>query len=361
MIEIEESQVAIGVRTDLDLDDVTEHRFAARVLEHGIAHVASFQWSVEGTSIDAVVADATSTVHGRWAETALLELEPYLGTPCLVYVYLQRGRLYGRAASDERDALGAAEEWVRERFPAAEPAEELRIPIRFWSSGGRGATASSRSIDVSSWDAVAANYPRATRSALGALMAGFRPASGGQLLLWHGPPGTGKTHALRALGWEWRGWCDLHYVTDPEYFFGASTYMLDVLLREDDDDDEDGSRWRLLVLEDTGELLAADAKERTGQGLSRLLNVVDGIIGQGLRVLVLVTTNEALRTLHPAVARPGRCASRIEFVPFPADEAAAWLRAAGREDARSAATLAELYALAEGVEMPERPPFGFVT
>jgi len=360
MIEIDATQVAIGVRTDLDLDDVTEHRFAARVLEHGIAHVASFEWSVEGVSIEAVLADAISTVHGRWGETALLELEPYLDTPCLVYLHLHRGRLHGRAASDERDALGAAEEWVRERLPVAEPAEALRIAIRFWSSGGRGATSSSRSIDVPRWDAVAGNYPRATRSALAALMTRFRPASGGQLLLWHGPPGTGKTHALRALGWEWRAWCDLHYVTDPECFFGASAYMLDVLLREAEED-ADASRWRLLVLEDTGELLAADAKERTGQGLSRLLNVVDGIIGQGLRVLVLVTTNEALRTLHPAVARPGRCASRIEFGPFPADEAAEWLSAAGRGGAPCAATLAELYALAEGVDVPERRPFGFVT
>ena len=41
--------------------------------------------------------------------------------------------------------------------------------------------------------------------------------------------------------------------------------------------------------EDTGELLSADARERSGQGLSRFLNVVDGLIGQGLRVLVLVT------------------------------------------------------------------------
>jgi hypothetical protein len=54
---------------------------------------------------------------------------------------------------------------------------------------------------------------------------------------------------------------------------------------------------------------AADAKEQAGQGLSRFLNVVDSIIGQGLRVLILVTTNEPLRRLHPAVSRPGRCAA----------------------------------------------------
>ena len=48
---------------------------------------------------------------------------------------------------------------------------------------------------------------------------------------------------------------------------------------------------------------------------------------QGLRVLVLVTTNEPLRVIHPAVKRPGRCVAQVEFTAFPPDEADAWLRA----------------------------------
>ena len=80
-----------------------------------------------------------------------------------------------------------------------------------------------------------------------------------------------------------------------------------VILGDEDANEDNESKWRILILEDTGELLAADAKAQAGQGLSRLLNVVDGIIGQGLRVLVLVTTNDELHQLHPAVARPGRC------------------------------------------------------
>ena len=66
-------------------------------------------------------------------------------------------------------------------------------------------------------------------------------------------------------------------------------------------ENEDGLEkpWRLLVLEDTGELLSADARDRAGQGLSRFLNVVDGLIGQGLRVLVLVTTNERSESSIP--------------------------------------------------------------
>ena len=102
-------------------------------------------------------------------------------------------------------------------------------------SGRRARTApvsSTRKIDVPTWDEVAANYPLAVRERIAGLVgAEFQPGLGGRLLLWHGVPGTGKTYALRALGWEWRSWCDFHYVTDPETFFGSSpAYMLDVLL-----------------------------------------------------------------------------------------------------------------------------------
>jgi len=54
-------------------------------------------------------------------------------------------------------------------------------------------------------------------------------------------------------------------------------------------------------------MMGADAKSQVGQGLSRLLNVSDGILGQGTKIMILVTTNENLGKLNPAVMRPGRC------------------------------------------------------
>src|SRR5206468_2489690 len=79
----------------------------------------------------------------------------------------------------------------------------------------------------------------------------------GRLLLWHGAPGTGKTSAVKALAWEWREWCEGHCVVDPESLLGGMpTYLmhvLDGLAEEIEDGDE---KWRLLLLEGTGELLA---------------------------------------------------------------------------------------------------------
>jgi hypothetical protein len=260
-----------------------------------------------------------------------------------------------------------------------------------------------RKIAVPEWGEIRENYAAATQAGLDAIMRDFRPAHGGQLVLWHGDAGTGKTFALRALAWEWREWCQIHYVVDPDTFFGEhADYLMTVLMQsggidshigmlmamhggggvgqymsvssavtgdvdfdEVDDVDDDGSglgrrgapHWRLLVLEDTGELLRPDAKSIIGQGLSRFLNVVDGLIGQGLRVLVLVTTNERIDTLHPAVARPGRCAANIEFEPLGQEEARHWLGSRGlAAEPSSERVLASLYAELEGRDVGAPPP-----
>jgi SpoVK/Ycf46/Vps4 family AAA+-type ATPase len=106
---------------------------------------------------------------------------------------------------------------------------------------------------------------------------------------------------------------------------------------------EDDKRWHLLVLEDCDELLHADAKARVGQGLSRLLNLTDGMVGQGLRVVVCITTNEPLARLHPAIRRPGRCLAEIEVPRLDRTAASAWLDGAASWSATSA-SLAELFA-----------------
>jgi hypothetical protein len=215
-----------------------------------------------------------------------------------------------------------------------------RVPIGFWHRNGRrGPCRSTRNVSAESWPDIKRNYASVAAAALGKLMA-ITPADlSGQLLLLYGPPGTGKTTALRALAREWLPWCETDCVLDPETLFAEPGYLLEVALG--DDEDETG-RWRLLLLEDCDELIGGEAKRASGQALSRLLNLTDGLLGQGRRILVAITTNEDVRTLHPAVVRPGRCLAQIEVGPFPQAEAAGWLGSA--DGVRSAMTLAELYA-----------------
>jgi hypothetical protein len=256
-----------------------------------------------------------------------------------------------------------AEDWqaLRELIPAEpEPAQDV-IELTFWMHSDRGPQSITRRIETPSWDEICGNYTSDVQRHISPLMGEFRPTSGGQLLLWHGVPGTVKTYAIRALLREWKSWCLPSYITDPEEFFGRSAYMLKVLLGFDQYDDDE--KWRLLILEDAGELMSSDARQRTGQGLSRLLNVTDGLIGQGLRVIVLITTNEELGHLHPAVTRPGRCASEVGFKPLSEIEAAEWMRSRGDQRvAASSATIAELFAQLESdrrLKSSQRQKVGF--
>jgi hypothetical protein len=259
-----------------------------------------------------------------------------------------------RVAGDSQTQVDTACAAFRQAYPASYLTQDnATVPITFWANSKHGPIPRLRRVESAQWGDIEQNYTSHVRDSLGSLMAWDAPETvDGQLLLWQGQPGTGKSWALRALASQWAPWAEFHYITDPDSFFvDDPSYMINVLLADSYDMLEPVSgdvyaesnplgKWRVLILEDTGELLSATAKEKYGQGLSRLLNVVDGMIGQGLRVLALVTTNDELGTLHPAVTRPGRCASQIEFLPMTADEVAAW---AG-EDAVEGATLAELYA-----------------
>ena len=360
--------------------------FTTRVLERGDREVRRDGWATSARALPPL-GEPLFRASTEGSESVLTEVEDVL-----LQINLFSGRVWLEAAAPSAGPIDAVLERLREQLPAPDPSSAHEVTVTFWTYGPNGPMPSWRSIAVPSWDEIRENYSRETRAGLEQLMTGWQPAHGGQLVLWHGVAGTGKTFGLRALAWEWREWCDFHYIVDPDTFFGQhADYLMSVLLQpeymgmmvpsahgfiaqgalrlgtsygevEESDDDEEGTAkaWRVLVLEDTGELLTADARVLIGQGLSRFLNVVDGLIGQGLRVLVLVTTNEPIRKLHPGVARPGRCAANIEFVPLSADEASRWLAAHGTPaGTRTMMTLAELYARAEGREASETRLVGF--
>jgi Domain of unknown function (DUF5925)/ATPase family associated with various cellular activities (AAA) len=361
----------------VDQNSIADAIFQARVLRGGFPVVHSENWATQTKALD--VPDERIFVQSmQWGRREILELDG-----ALVDVGLWVGQATVSVAAESEEDARSTVARLRELLPAPDPSGAQEVTVTFWTYGPHGPQPAWRTISVPSWADIEDNYAAGTHAGLLRLMEGFKPAHGGQLVLWHGTVGTGKTFALRALAWEWRDWCDIHYIVDPDSFFGQhADYLMHVLLQSEweghnafgwsastaqtvtatavDEDAEPSEHeraksWRLLVLEDTGELLQPDAKAIIGQGLSRFLNVADGLIGQGLRVLVLVTTNEEIRKLHPAVARPGRSAANVRFDPLNADEAKAWLAARKDGDSvSSAATIAELYARVEGLEVPKQ-------
>jgi hypothetical protein len=239
-------------------------------------------------------------------------------------------------------------------FKARFPSEEKRpdvLMVRTWYAGFQGVTSSYSDLILPSWDEIASNYPEPTRTQLSQLMALDPPSNNsleGKLILFHGPPGSGKTFAIRALLRSWCEWCAPELLIDPESAFGETRYLIQLLRSTAHQEPESAERfWRVLVAEDADKYLAADARASDNPALDRLLNVSDGLIGQGSRLLYLLTTNHELAVLPAALVRPGRNLAVVEFKPFSVGEGRKWLGDDGPAP-EGPVTLAELFAIRNG-------------
>lgn len=187
----------------------------------------------------------------------------------------------------------------------------------------------SRTIEAPTWSEIRRNYAASATSALDEVMAmtGPHPRAGGLLLL-HGPSGTGKTTLLRALTREWASWCTMSYILDPGELLTSSSYLNSVVFDSrislrGPEDTVKSPLWRLFIIEDADEILGTG--ENMTKGLAQLLNLTDGLLGHGINTMFAITTNAKLSTMHPALARPGRCLAEIDVPRLSISESRTWL------------------------------------
>lgn len=354
--------------------------FDIAVASSGLSHVRREALRVRDLDLAQLAEACDLTPEASVVGNGQLVVVGPAGVRELLEVIVQHGSGQVRAAADTPEAADALLARACATLRAEERPEDPRVPITFWTLSTHGPQPMTRRLHAPRWDDIAGNYVPRVREALDRIMAN-PPQDAQGVALWRGVPGTGKTTALRALAQAWREHVDLHVVVDPEVFLGErASYLVEVLFGHDVDEHWDGDpdhamamqlahvggpqhvafvpgpvppprrrRAKLIVLEDAGELISADARVSAGQALSRLLNLTDGMLGQGTNVSVLVTTNEPIDRLHSAIARPGRSWAHVEFGSLGTDDANVWLRDHGVDaTVDGPTTIAELYALLRG-------------
>lgn len=226
---------------------------------------------------------------------------------------------------------------IAEKVPES-ALDDDKVSVAIWQHSNSGPSFKYKTVTAPSWGEVDRNYPNQLARELEKMTQVREPANQGKIILWHGPPGTGKTSAIRTLMREWKEWCSFHYVSDPERMFQSPGYLMEV-------GSDDEAEWRLVIAEDSDDFLRADAKEKASASMARLLNFSDGILGQGSNTIFLLTTNEEVHKLHPALVRPGRCFAQLHFPKFTANEVRQWLppgtAAPGDGEAKTLAELIE--------------------
>jgi len=157
------------------------------------------------------------------------------------------------------------------------------------------------------------------------------------LVLLHGEPGTGKTHYLKYLASKIK---DKKVMFVPPYLvdFITSPEMTPFLIENSDS---------ILFIEDA-ERVITDRDANGANGVSNILNLTDGILGDILNIQIVATFNMDRKKIDTALLRKGRLIAEHKFDKLKVDDVNKLIKHLGIDHvATDDMTLTEIYNLQE--------------
>ena len=173
------------------------------------------------------------------------------------------------------------------------------------------------------------------------------------LILFHGTPGTGKSTYIQYL---------IHCLNKKVIFLPArlassmdSPNIISLLI------DNPNS---VFIIEDSEELLVS-RQGGNNPGISLLLNLSDGLLGESLGIQIIATFNTHISNIDKALLRKGRLIALYEFKELSVEKSKALLGKIGihKYDVKNAMSLAEIYnTMAEAFDYKAgRNAIGFIS
>jgi len=151
----------------------------------------------------------------------------------------------------------------------------------------------------------------------------------GRVTILDGPPGTGKTYAVRGILSAIRNNAEV-VIIPPEMI--TEICKPGALLAFLDPAQNAPNTPTLLILEDANSALAPRAGDNLSD-IAAILNLGDGILGEILNIRIICTTNIPTKQIDKALVRVGRLCRHIHIGELPPDKAnAVYQRLTGSSD-----------------------------